>query len=113
MALVLASRWPVLGRAASWHAHRAGWFAATRLLDRHHVLFVVLDDQELTDIAAAPPESADDVSRAVTAAELLRERRIVVTRLRHAGFHVLESPHNRVGLKLVAYYIDLKRRNLL
>ncbi|SNS92540.1 Uncharacterized conserved protein, DUF58 family, contains vWF domain [Sphingomonas laterariae] len=87
--------------------------AATRLLDRHLVLFVVLDDQELTDIAAAPPESADDVSRAVTAAELLRERRIVVTRLRHAGFHVLESPHNRVGLKLVAFYIDLKRRNLL
>lgn len=87
--------------------------AATRLLDRHLVLFVVLDDQELTDIAATEPESADDVARAVTAAELLRERRIVTTRLRHAGFHVLESPHNRVGLKLVSYYIDLKRRNLL
>lgn len=87
--------------------------AATRLLDRHLVLFVVLDDQELTDLAAAPPEEISDVSRAVTAAELLRERRIVVSRLRHAGFHVLESPHNRVGLKLVAYYIDLKRRNLL
>ena len=87
--------------------------AATRLLDRHLVLFVVLDDQELTDIAAAAPEEIGDVSRAVTAAELLRERRIVVTRLRHAGFHVLESPHNRVGLRLVSYYIDLKRRNLL
>ncbi|WP_380872599.1 hypothetical protein ACFB49_35210 [Sphingomonas sp. DBB INV C78] len=87
--------------------------AATRLLDRHLVLFVVLDDEELGDITAAEPETADDVSRAVTAAELLRERRIVTTRLRHAGFHVLETPHNRVGLKLVAYYIDLKRRNLL
>lgn len=87
--------------------------AATRLLDRHLVLFVVLDDQELTDIAAAPPEEIEDVSRAVTAAELLRERRIVVSRLRHAGFHVLESPHNRVGLRLVSYYIELKRRNLL
>lgn len=87
--------------------------AASRLLDRHLVLFVVLDDQELTDIAGTAPETADDVARAVTAAELLRERRIVTTRLRHAGFHVLESPHNRVGLKLVSYYIDLKRRNLL
>ncbi|MFY0475662.1 MucB/RseB C-terminal domain-containing protein [Achromobacter marplatensis] len=28
MALVLPTRWP---RAASWHAHRAGWFAATLL----------------------------------------------------------------------------------
>lgn len=87
--------------------------AATRLLDRHLVLFVVLDDQELDDIAATAPEEVADISRAVTAAELLRERRIVISRLRHAGFHVLESPHNRVGLRLVAYYIDLKRRNLL
>ena len=31
MALVLPNRWPVLGRAASWQAHRAGWFAATLL----------------------------------------------------------------------------------
>lgn len=87
--------------------------AAANLLDRHLVLFVALDDQELTDIAATSPEEVADVSRAVTAAELLRERRIVINRLRHTGFHVLEAPYDRVGLKLVAYYIELKRRNLL
>ena len=29
MALVLPTRWPALGRAATWPAHRAAWFAAT------------------------------------------------------------------------------------
>ncbi|AGH50555.1 hypothetical protein G432_14180 [Sphingomonas sp. MM-1] len=87
--------------------------AAAGLLDRHLVLFVVLEDRELVDIAAAEPHDPDDVTRAVMAAELLRERRIVITRLRHSGFHVLESPHDRVGLRLVDYYVDLKRRNLL
>ncbi|MGZ5792127.1 MAG: DUF58 domain-containing protein [Croceibacterium sp.] len=87
--------------------------AATTLLRKHLLLVVVLRDEELESIAERAPETTDDVTRAVTAAALLKERLLVLTRLRHIGAHVVESEHDRVGDRLVAAYIDLKRRNLL
>jgi uncharacterized protein (DUF58 family) len=77
------------------------------------LLVVVLRDEELEAIAERAPETADDVTRAVTAAALLKERLLVLTRLRHIGAHVVECEHDRVGDRLVEAYIDLKRRNLL
>lgn len=87
--------------------------AATNLLRGHLVLFVSLVDDELEALAGAEPVAIDDVSRAVIAASMLRERRIVMSRLRHAGIHVLEAPHREVGAALVRQYLDFKRRNLL
>ncbi|NYT39690.1 DUF58 domain-containing protein [Sphingomonas sp. R-74633] len=87
--------------------------AATNLLRGHLVLFVILADDELEELAAAEPLAIDDVSRAVIAASMLRERRIVAARLRHAGIHVLEAPHRDVGAALVRQYFDFKRRNVL
>jgi uncharacterized protein (DUF58 family) len=87
--------------------------AATTLLRTHLLLVVVLRDEELEALAEHAPENADDVTRAVTAAALLKERLLVLTRLRHIGAHVIECEHDRVGDRLVAAYIDLKRRNLL
>jgi uncharacterized protein (DUF58 family) len=87
--------------------------AVGSLLKRHLLLFVVLKDEELETLAAAEPVEAEDVSRAVTAAALLRERRLVITRLRHLGVHVIEAPAAEAGPSLVAAYLDLKRRSLL
>lgn len=55
MALVLPTRWPVLGRAASWQAHRAGWFAATLLT----AFLAAHDPARAAD--AAPAQQGDDV----------------------------------------------------
>ena len=87
--------------------------AVGTLLKRHLVLFVVLRDEELESFAAVDPVEPDDVSRAVTAAALLRERRLVITRLRHLGVHVVEAAGAEAGPALVAAYLDLKRRSLL
>jgi uncharacterized protein (DUF58 family) len=87
--------------------------ASGRLLDRHLVLFVVLRDAELTALAHDKPEDSTDVSRAVTAHALLRERAIVIARLQRMGAHVLEAGHDEIGTRLVSSYIDLKRRSLL
>lgn len=87
--------------------------AVARLVTVHLLLVVVLRDEELEAIVERPPVDADDVTRAVTAAALLRDRLHVLTRLRHLGVHVIESEHDRVGERLVAGYVDLKRRNLL
>ncbi len=86
---------------------------AARLIETHLLLIVVLRDEELETIVAREPANADDVTQAVTAAALLKDRRVVLTRLRHLGAHVIECDHDRVNEQLVAAYVDLKRRNLL
>jgi len=87
--------------------------AAARLAETHLMLIVVLRDEELEGFVDRAPETADDVTRAVTAAALLKDRLLVLTRLRHLGAHVIESEYDRVADRLVEGYIDLKRRNLL
>lgn len=87
--------------------------ATGRMLQTHLVLFVIMRDAELANIAQGRPEDPADVSRAVTASALLRERAIVVARLRRMGAHVLEAPHDQIGTRLVDRYVTLKRRSLL
>lgn len=87
--------------------------ALRRLVETHLVVIVVLRDEELEAIAAKDPESADDVTRAITAADLLKDRQVVITRLQHLGVHVVESEYDRVSERLVQSYLDLKKRDLL
>ena len=84
-----------------------------RLLRRHLVLFVVLRDDELEGLTAADPQTPDDVSRAVVAGTLLRERETVIGRLRRMGAHIVDAPAERVGVEVVNAYLNLKRRDLL
>jgi uncharacterized protein (DUF58 family) len=84
-----------------------------RLLSEHLVIFVIMRDDELEDMARQAPAGADDVSRAVVAAALLRERELVVTRLRRLGVQIVEAPADQIGPALISRYLDLKRRDLL
>ena len=87
--------------------------AVGRLLGRHLVLFIVLRDEELESFIAAEPQAPADVTRAVTAAALVRERQLVIARLRRLGVHVLEAAHDRSGPALVNAYLRFKQRSLL
>ncbi|QYE34577.1 DUF58 domain-containing protein [Polymorphobacter sp. PAMC 29334] len=83
-----------------------------RLLERHVLLCVVLNHEVLEALVAAEPLTADDVTRAVIAADLLRERRIVLTRLRRMGVEVLEASWRDLGPALAERYLDARRRRL-
>jgi uncharacterized protein (DUF58 family) len=87
--------------------------AAGTLLSRHLLLFVVHRDEELETLAAAAPDTAEDVTRAVAAQALLRERAIVAARLRRMGVHVVEARHDAAGSALVDAYLALKRQGVL
>jgi uncharacterized protein (DUF58 family) len=87
--------------------------AAGRLTRRHLVLFVLPEDEPLEQLARAKPVEPADVSRAVVAAALLRERELVVARLRRLGAEVVEAPIDRIGPALLDRYISLKRRDRL
>ncbi len=84
--------------------------AARRMLRRHRVLFVLFADVELEDIATRRPEAADDVTRANVATTLLRERRIVIERLKRHGIDVIEAAPDAMPLALVDRYLSLRER---
>jgi uncharacterized protein (DUF58 family) len=84
-----------------------------RLMSQHLVLFVVMRDDELEGLTRKAPQDGEDVSRAVVAAALLREREVVIERLRRMGVQILEAPADRIGPPLLSRYLDLKRRDLL
>ncbi|KUM24528.1 hypothetical protein AU467_29710 [Mesorhizobium loti] len=84
-----------------------------RLTERHLVLFMLMKDVELETLADMAPAMPEDVARAVTAGDLLRQRQVVIGRLRLLGAHVIEADHQRLGPALVERYIQLKEENLL
>ncbi|WP_421913550.1 DUF58 domain-containing protein [Mesorhizobium sp.] len=84
-----------------------------RLTERHLVLFMMMKDVELETLTDMQPLSGEDVARAVTAGGLLRERQIVIGRLRLLGAHVIEADHHRLGPALVERYLELKQQDLL
>ncbi|HEX8442316.1 MAG TPA: DUF58 domain-containing protein [Allosphingosinicella sp.] len=83
------------------------------LLSRHLVLFVSMHDEELEALASAEPTQPQDVVRSVTAAGLLRQRMLVLTRLRRLGAHVIETQHDTAGSAVMENYLRLKRRGSL
>ena len=87
--------------------------SVARLIRRHVVMFVIFKDEELESIAASAPEDAEDIPRAVVAASLLRERELVLERLKRMGVRAVETTPNRMGGAIIDAYLDLKRREAM
>lgn len=81
-----------------------------RLLARHTVVFVTFRDEELETLAGAPPQTPADVTRAVLADAMLRERRAVAGRLRRMGVDVVDVPLAAIGTRLIETYLAVKTR---
>jgi uncharacterized protein (DUF58 family) len=84
-----------------------------RLLRTHLVLFVVFRDEELEALVERAPETPDDVSRAVIAGRLLKQREAVAARLRRLGAQIVDAPADGLGSALINTYLDVKRRELV
>jgi uncharacterized protein (DUF58 family) len=80
-----------------------------RLVSKHLVIFVTMQDAELEEIAAATPADMQDLAMAVTADSLLRQRALVTSRLRQLGVDVIEAPHTQIGTRLIDAYLGIKR----
>ena len=84
-----------------------------RLSGRHLVLFVCLRDPLLADTVDAAPATLNSLARSVIADEFLRERRVVLERLRRLGVHCLDVRADRIGPALINRYLEIKRRELI
>lgn len=79
-----------------------------QLLVRHVVVFVVFRDEELETMREVRPNEPADISRAVLADNMLRERETVVMRLKRLGVDVVETSLDRIGIGLLETYLALK-----
>lgn len=84
-----------------------------RLARTHLILLVTFRDEELERLGAAEPQAPEDVSRAVVAEALLRQRESVLAQLRRLGVQILEAPAAEAGPALINRYLDVKRRELV
>ncbi len=80
-----------------------------RLVEKHLVLFVTLEDTDVSALTTAEPVNIDALAMAVTAETLARQRRLVLQRLRQMGVDIIEAPWDRIGYRLIDRYLDIKR----
>lgn len=80
-----------------------------RLVRHHLVLFVTMEDAELERIIAEDPDEIGALASAVSADTLLRQRALVLQRLRQLGVDVIEAPWDRIGYRLIDRYLAIKR----
>ena len=84
-----------------------------RLMRTHLVLFVVFRDEELEGLVGREPQTPDDVSRAVIAERMLKQRDGVAARLRRLGAQIVDAPADGLATNLINSYLDVKRRGLV
>ena len=84
-----------------------------RLAGRHVVLFVTMADEELTGMATAAPGTIQTMAKAVSADGLLRQRALVLGKLRALGVDVIEAPWDRIGTRLLDTYLAIKRKGAI
>lgn len=84
-----------------------------RLARRHLVVFVSLRDPLLDTVAAAEPRDMQALHEAAVADSMLREREVVLTRLRRQGVFCIDATPQTMGIELVNRYLEIKRREMI
>jgi uncharacterized protein (DUF58 family) len=86
--------------------------AASKLMPRHLVLFLVIGQPDLSAVAMRKPASASDMFLTAAAQEVVHRRELLIARLRARGALALEVS---AGLSpaLVNAYLEIKQRNRL
>ena len=85
----------------------------TRLSRRHLVVFVALRDPDLDRTATAAPSGSLALNRAVVAQDVIRDRDVVLRRLRRMGVIPLDAEPQQIGSGLINSYLDIKRREMI
>lgn len=87
--------------------------AASHLLARHVVIFVVIGEPDLRALAARPPRTTAEMYEVAAAQEVLQRRERVLALVRERGATALEAASGALALTLVNAYLDVKQRNRL
>ena len=84
------------------------------VLNRAHVIvFVAIRDTALERIVNRSPDGMTDVAEAVSAAEMIRERRVVMERLQRLGVFVVDAEPQGITAQLISTYLTIKSREII
>jgi uncharacterized protein (DUF58 family) len=83
------------------------------LLPRHLPLVVAISDTELIGLAESIPRDKRDLYRQGVAAGILDRRERLMAKLGSRGVLVLDTPPEKISLRLLDRYLDIKTRNRL
>jgi len=86
---------------------------AMHLTSRHLVLFAAMAQPDLNALAAATPQTKDDMYRHAAALEIAQRRDLLLRSLRQRGVLTLEVMPGMLASSIVNQYLDIKERNLL
>jgi uncharacterized protein (DUF58 family) len=87
--------------------------AASQAALGHVLLFVVIGQPDLAELAARAPDSVRNMYRTTAAQETLYRREVLLGRLRQRGALALEVHSTAASVTLVNSYLDVKQRNLV
>lgn len=82
-----------------------------RLLARRSLpLVVTISDPELHAMARRYPHSSVEMYQQVMAGQILRERRLLLERLKREGVETLDVPATQLSTQVVSHYLKLKNK---
>ena len=87
--------------------------AASMMMPRHLVLFVVIGQPDLGELASKVPKSESEMYRVAAAQEMLHRRELLLSRLRERGALAMEVSYGSVSPVLINAYLQIKERNQL
>jgi uncharacterized protein (DUF58 family) len=87
--------------------------SASRILGKHLLLFTVIAQTDLNELAARTPENADDMYEIAAAQEMVHRRETLIGKVRNKGAMALEIAPSKLTATLVNQYLEVKERNLI
>ena len=87
--------------------------AASRLMPRHLVLFVVIGQPDLNELAAERAEDVDQMYQIAAAQEVVHRRELLLARLRERGALAMEASSGKLSTAVVNSYLEIKQRSQL
>jgi uncharacterized protein (DUF58 family) len=87
--------------------------SASRILSKHLLLFTVIAQTDLNDLAARTPQTKDDMYEIAAAQEMVQRRETLIGRVRNKGAMALEIAPSKLTASLVNQYLEVKERNLI
>ena len=87
--------------------------SASRILSKHLLLFTVIAQTDLNELAARVPENTEDLYEVAAAQEMVHRRETLIGKVRNQGALALEIAPSRLTTALVNQYLEVKERNLI
>jgi uncharacterized protein (DUF58 family) len=87
--------------------------SASRILSKHLLLFTVIAQNDLNDLAARIPATAGDMYEIAAAQEMVVRREQLIGKVRNKGAMALEISPGKLTATLVSQYLEVKERNLI